>query len=75
MSPNPNLTCLLSFDPEPKAPESDEPPLSDGAREALLGRIEAWIEEEERLVAEIERRLEAATGKVLAFPPRAPSGA
>ena len=72
--PNPNLPSLLAFEPEPLATPSDELPLSDDAREALLRRVEAWIEDEERLVAEIERRLETATGKVLAFPRRASSG-
>jgi hypothetical protein len=74
MAPNPNLPAPLAFEPEPIAKANEELPLSDDAREALLRRVEAWIEEEERLVAEIERRLHA-TGKVLAFPTRAPSGA
>lgn len=72
MLPNSDLPSwsLLAVEPEPIAEASDELPLSDDAREALLRRVEAWIEEEERLVAEIERRLEGATGKVLAFPTR-----
>ncbi len=64
----------LAFRSEPNAAEGDEPPLSDDAREALLRRIEAWIEEEERLVAEIERRLAAAAGNVVTFPPGAGPG-
>jgi hypothetical protein len=56
----------LAFAPEPDAAGSAEPPLSDDVREALLRRIEMWIEEEERLIAEIERRF-AAAGNVLAF--------
>ena len=64
----------LAFRSEPNAAEGDEPPRSDDAREALLRRIEAWIEEEERLVAEIERRLAAAAGNVVTFPPGAGPG-
>ena len=61
----------LAFGPEPSPAEGDELPLPDNAREALLRRLEAWIEEEERLVAEIERRLAATRADVVAFRPSA----
>jgi hypothetical protein len=73
MSPNSNFPSPLAFEPEPIAAVSDELPLSDIARETLLRRVEAWIDEEERLVAEIARQLEGAAGKVLVFPQRATS--
>ena len=64
----------LENEPQPIIGESDELPLSDDARDALLQRLEAWIDEEERLIAEIERRIAAAVGNVTSFRPCA-SGA
>ena len=61
MLPNSNLpTSPLADEPKPDAGETDELPLSDVAREALLRRLEAWIDEEERLIAEIERKIAPA---------------
>ncbi len=45
-------------DPRPDEAE-DALPLSDAARMALLDRLEAWIDDEERLIAEIERKIAA----------------
>ena len=60
----------LAGERETSAREGDELPLSDEAREALLRRVEGWIEEEERLIAEIERRIAATGGNVTLFPQR-----
>ncbi len=68
MLTNSNFPSPLALEPEPSAAASDELPLSDIDRETLLSRVEAWLDEEERLVAEIERQLEAAAGKVLVVP-------
>jgi hypothetical protein len=71
MLPNSNRHMSpLPGEPEPFAGDSDDLPLSDDAREALLRRLEAWIDEEERLIADIERR--TAVGDVTPFK-RAPS--
>jgi hypothetical protein len=40
----------------------DTLPLSARARTALLDRLEAWIDEEEQLIAEIERKIAATLG-------------
>ena len=55
-----SLTSLPGAEPLPSTEGDDALPLSDSAREALLRRLEAWIEEEERLIATIERRAAAA---------------
>ncbi len=39
-------------------------PLSDKARMTLLDQLEAWIDEEERLIAEIDRKVAATLGNV-----------
>ena len=71
MPPNSTAPSFpLAREPEPVAGEGDALPLSDDAREALLGRIEDWIEEEERLIAEVERRVAAAVGNIALFPAR-----
>ncbi len=44
----------------PQPDEAEHPlPLSANVRTALLDRLEAWIDEEERLIAEIERKIAA----------------
>lgn len=55
------LAALSGCDP-PTDEAEDALPLSDAARMTLLDRIEAWIEEEERLITEIERKIAAASG-------------
>lgn len=40
-------------------PADQESPWEEDWREATLKRLEGWIEEEERLIAEIERRVES----------------
>ena len=44
--------------PEPSPPEPS-PPEPEDWQEATLRCLEAWIEERERLLAELERRIEA----------------
>ena len=61
--------------PRPSEPRADggdgpTPPLADAEREALLRRLETWIDEEERLIAEIERRIEAAARDLESMPSR-----
>jgi len=68
-SPN-HPASPLAFEPQPDVGQYGELPLSNDARDALLARLEAWIDEEEHLVAEIERRIGAAVGAVLYLPPR-----
>ena len=54
--PSPVLPC-------PRLDEAqDALPLSNPARMALLDRLEAWIDEEERLLVEIERKIAATRG-------------
>ncbi len=49
-------------EPEPGCDPADEPsPWEADWQEATLRRLEAWIEERERLIADIERRIEEAT--------------
>ena len=64
------MSVLLAF-PSECGPQSDEAeytlPLSARVRSALLDRLEAWIDEEERLLAEIERKI-AATLSAAAAP-------
>jgi hypothetical protein len=59
-------------------PHSDDAentlPLSTRARAALLNRLEAWIDEEERLIAEIERKIAATLGGATAPWARAETG-
>ena len=44
---------------EPKFdPADDASPWEEDWREATLKRLEGWIEERERLIAEIEKRIE-----------------
>jgi hypothetical protein len=44
---------------EPECDPADEAsPWEEDWREATLKRLEGWIEERERLIAEIERRIE-----------------
>jgi hypothetical protein len=44
---------------EPERDPADEAsPWEEDWREATLKRLDAWIEERERLIAEIERRIE-----------------
>jgi hypothetical protein len=44
---------------EPKCdPADDASPWEEDWREATLKRLEGWIEERERLIAEIEKRIE-----------------
>lgn len=58
----------------PAVPRPAEPaaqaglPLTDEAREALIGRLDAWLEEEERLLAEIEQRIAANRGTPASVP-------
>ncbi len=65
----------MAANPEPSTPASGlDPggaqdlvaPLRHEEREAILGRLDAWIEERERLIAEIDRRIEERFAK----PPR-----
>jgi hypothetical protein len=53
------------YDTQPDKAE-DALPLSANVRTALLDRLEAWIDEEERLIAEIDRKLAATTGSMAA---------
>jgi hypothetical protein len=46
--------------PEPGCSLEAASPSPDDWREATLKRLEAWIEERERLIAEFERRIENA---------------
>ncbi len=47
---------------EPQPDEAAEAlPLTAKDRTALLDRLEAWIDEEERLIAEIDRKIAATT--------------
>lgn len=48
------------YDPQPDEAD-DALPLSANVRTALLDRLEAWIDEEERLIAEIDRKIAATT--------------
>jgi hypothetical protein len=74
MLPNSNRPASpLTGEAQVIADQSEELPLSDEARQALLRRVETWIEEEERLIAEIERRIAATLGNVTLFPPKAAS--
>ncbi len=61
----------IDHDPEPWRGADGLPP---GAprdwRELTLARLEAWIEEEERLIDEIERRIVAAVEKLALVPSR-----
>jgi hypothetical protein len=41
------------------APPEAAPPAPEDWQEATLRRLEAWVEERERLLAELERRIEA----------------
>ena len=51
----------------PQPDEAEHPlPLSANVRTALLDRLEAWIDEEERLIAEIERKIAATIGAAAA---------
>ena len=43
---------------EGSAPPEEPPPEPEDWQEATLRRLEAWIEERERLLAELERRIE-----------------
>ena len=53
--------CLSGGLPQPD--EAEHPlPLFANVRTALLDRLEAWIDEEERLIAEIERKIAATIG-------------
>ena len=45
-------------EPEPECDPADASPWEEDWREATLKRLEAWIEEREKLIAEIERRIE-----------------
>ena len=55
----------ISLDPQDGEPEEDSGPPEaapqepEDWQEATLRRLEAWIEERERLLAELERRIEA----------------
>ncbi len=64
------MSVLLAF-PSECGPQPDEVedtlPLSARVRTALLDRLEAWIDEEEQLIAEIERKI-AATLSAAAAP-------
>jgi len=57
--------CILAEENREPAPECELPKAdSPGCghwRETTLRRLEAWIEERERLIAEIERRIEQET--------------
>jgi hypothetical protein len=66
---NPSSSPLAS-EPRGNVGESGELPLSDDTREALIASVEAWIEGEERLIAEIERRVEEVAQAALPFKPR-----
>jgi hypothetical protein len=47
--------------PEPRTPALSEPPPEPaGWREATLRRLEAWIEEREQLIVDIDRRISEA---------------
>ena len=49
---------ICSGEPEPECdPAGEASPREEDWREATLKRLEAWIEERERLIAEIERRI------------------
>jgi hypothetical protein len=62
----------MAANPEPSTPASGlDPggvqdlvaPLRHEEREAILGRLDAWIEERERLIDEIDRRIEERFAK------------
>ncbi len=52
---------LSGCDQQPEEAD-DTLPLCAHVRTALLDRLEAWIEEEERLIAELDRKIAAALG-------------
>jgi hypothetical protein len=56
MSANPKA-FLPKAELEPCASANLAAPLSDERRENILIRLEAWIEEEENLIAEVEKRV------------------
>ncbi len=59
------------LEPQPWSSADGDPPTTPPDwREATLRRLEAWIDEEERLIAEIERRIAAALDSVALFPSR-----
>ncbi|HKN27560.1 MAG TPA: hypothetical protein VJY34_06590 [Roseiarcus sp.] len=52
-------------EPEPECDPADQAsPWEEDWREATLKRLDAWIEERERLIAEIERRIEEEEANV-----------
>jgi hypothetical protein len=66
--------AALDRDPQPWLGADGGPPdTPHDWREATLARLEAWIEEEERMIAEIERRIVAAVGNLPLFPSRSSS--
>ncbi len=72
------LMSAPGSEPQLASPASDAPgaaePLPDDWREATLLRLEAWVEERERLIDDLERRIEERAATV-ALPPSAFSSA
>jgi hypothetical protein len=65
----------IDHDPEPWQGADGLPPDAPRDwRELTLARLEGWIEEEERLIDKIERRIAAAVEKLAFSPPRSSGG-